>query len=120
METPEEKARLALLVHKRHLCRQMICEVYPVGEVSQKKALEACSLRLRLAAEQKAKSGMRLDEAEHRGDQNTEASCLQQGHIVWAKFKGHPPWPSLISTKEEATAHGLKGTLPRPGRVPKT
>ena len=61
-------------------------------------ALEACSLRLRCAAEDKAKQ---LE------DSSTERHL--PGTVTWARAKGWPFWPSLICTREEAAANGVRG-----------
>ena len=75
------------------------------GDSAKQKFLEACSLRLRMAAEQKALELAKQESA------NREESVTMPGHVVWARSKGHPAWPSLVSTAEEASSHGLKGSL---------
>ena len=70
----------------------------PAGEVEKSTALEACSLRLQHAAENKAKQ---LEDS--RTDRHLP------GTVVWATARGWPFWPSLVCTREEAAANGVRG-----------
>lgn len=77
----------------------------PVFAVTRemREKLASCSLRLRWNAEnmskQKTNPGKEAEEA------------LPWGTVVWAKSKGYPSWPSLVLTKEDALAHGVKGAF---------
>lgn len=81
------------------------------GNVGKKKALESCSKRLRVGAEAKAIRLAKLaDNPIYAANEKKETeNPILPGHVVWAKFKGCPTWPSLVMTHEEASANGLKG-----------
>ena len=78
---------------------------YITGDSAKQKSLEACCLRLRMAAEQKALELAKQETA------NRVETVIMPGHVVWARSKGHPAWPALVSTAEEASSHGLKGRM---------
>ena len=79
----------------------LIIAVNCAGSDVLKKNLALCSRRLRLHAEQICQSGS--------SDKAQQKEQFPLGTVVWAKSKFYPPWPSLVVSKEDALAHGLKG-----------